>query len=275
MILCVFASLSLFAASTALAVEVPNFPSCSTYSGQSVVNYSSGVHGIPGLSGEYVGSDVVYTVGDSQTLQCFCAVTGSGIQTNWWKQSSLTEQQINSLKNTGWIFIPSGQPWGLADAPYFAQNSYYNCGQPVPTPTFTPPGPGPAPVCDSAKPATPTLVTVNRNGGSATLIWTTIQTASHYTIAYGLTPGAYTYGVPNTGNVTTYTINALDPSKTYYFAVRAVNNCTPGDWSGSPSTTGQVLGLATTGTWLQIFGVLTLAIVFFVLARYAHKKASN
>jgi len=273
--LLVFTFAYLLLASKVLAVDVPNFPQCRSYSGQSIVNYSSGVHGIVGLGGEYIGSDVVYTIGDGNIMQCFCAVTGSGIQTNWWKQSSLTEDQINTLKNAGWIFVPSGEPWGLSDTPYFAQNSYYNCG-PIPTPTNPPHDDPNPPVCNSAKPGTPALISVTRNGGSATLVWTPVQSATHYTIGYGLKVNDYIYGVPNTGNVNTYTINALNPNTTYYFAVKAVNECTPGDFSGSTTRGGgQVLGLATTGTLMQIIGLLTIALVLLVSALYVRKNQSS
>jgi hypothetical protein len=61
-------------------------------------------------------------------IQCFCSEDGSGIQTNWWKISSLTQDEINTLKNLNWVFIPSGSVWGLDDAVYMAKNTDYACG---------------------------------------------------------------------------------------------------------------------------------------------------
>lgn len=119
----------LFLLSTKLvkAVDVPNFPTCSNPQGILKVSFDSGVHGIVGNPGEFQGADHVYTVDDARTVQCFCSSDGTGIQTNWWKVSSLTQDEIQTLKNLGWTFIPTGSVWGLADAPYMAQNVTYSC----------------------------------------------------------------------------------------------------------------------------------------------------
>src|SRR3989344_2454633 len=123
------------------ATNVPAFPSCASPSGSVKVSYDSGIHGIPGDSGEYIGSDTVYTVSDTQLTQCFCAASGAGIQTNWWKLDSLSESQIDQLTNAGWIFIPDGSAWGLDPVPYLAQNTAFSCaGAPPPTPTSQPSG---------------------------------------------------------------------------------------------------------------------------------------
>lgn len=261
------------------AIDVPNFPSCTSPTGSVKVSYDSGVHGIPGDSGEYVGSDIVYTVSDSTLVQCFCAVSGSGIQTNWWKVDSLEQSQVDQLTSAGWIYIPDGSAWGLDPVPYLSKNSNFSCGgAPTPTPTsppsFTQPGPGPAPVCDSGKPGTPSLVSVVRDGTTAKLTWTTVSQASHYTIGYGTKPNDYTYGVPNTGNVTTFTVGSLDPDTLYYFAVRAVNNCMPGDWSTTPTGIGggEVLGLAATGNSTLLYTMLALGGVSLILAFLSRRR---
>jgi len=117
----------LFSAKLVRAFEVPNFPTCSNPQGVLKVSFDSGVHGIVGNPGEFQGADHVYTIDDARTVQCFCSSDGTGIQTNWWKVSSLTQDEIQTLKNLGWIFIPTGSVWGLVDAPYMAQNITYSC----------------------------------------------------------------------------------------------------------------------------------------------------
>jgi hypothetical protein len=110
------------------AVEVPNFPTCSNPQGVLKVSYDSGTHGIVGNPGEFKGSDKMYTINDTQGVQCFCSTEGTGIQTNWWKIGSLTQDQIQTLKNLGWVFVPNGAGWGLDQGPYMAQNTNYSCG---------------------------------------------------------------------------------------------------------------------------------------------------
>lgn len=110
------------------AQVAPDFPTCSNPQGTIRVQYSEGVHGIAGSSSEFSGSDTVYDVDDITHIQCFCSEDGDGIQTNWWKVSSLSQQEIDVLRNLGWAFIPSGLTWGLDDSSYFAQNKDYACG---------------------------------------------------------------------------------------------------------------------------------------------------
>ena len=264
----------LMARSPVQAISAPNFPSCTNPSGTVKVSYSSGIHGIPGDQGQYVGSDIVYTISNSTLVQCFCAASGSGIQTNWWKQDSLTQDQIDQLVKLGWIFVPDGSTWGLDPVPYLAQNTNFNCGGGG-NGGFSQPGPGPAPVCDSAKPGTPSLISVVRSGSTATLTWTAASQATHYTIAYGLAPNTYIYGVPNTGNVTSYTIGSLDPSRQYYFAIRAVNNCAPGDFATLGATGGQVLGLATTGNSVLIYSLVILGSLLLILSWLSLKRENR
>jgi len=241
LVFCFSLALLLVSGSEVLGVNTPNFPTCSNPSGTLIVNYDNGTHGIPGSSESYVGSDKVYSLGEGNHTQCFCSVAGSGIQTNWWKISSLDQEQIQTLKNLGWHFIPDGSAWGLQEGAYMAYNSAYACGG-----SSTSTTPAGAPICTAEKPSAPVLLSVVRNGSSAKLTWSKVEKATHYVIAYGTYPGLYPYGVPNTGNQTSYTVQALDPNKQYYFQVYAVNDCMPSD----PSTQGggQVLGLATTGT---------------------------
>jgi hypothetical protein len=277
--------LSLFVGvSPVRAIDIPDFPACTSPSGEVLVNHESGVHGIPGSNGEYVGSDIVYTISDSQLTQCFCAVSDSGIQTNWWKLSSLNEDQISYLKNLGWTYVADGSAWGLQSAPYMTHNSEFVCGgQPEVTPTPTPPpapqpcngcGGSSVPVCTASKPSAPVVTSVVRTGTTAQITWTAVANATHYTISYGTQPNNYPYGVPNTGKVTSYVIGSLVPGTHYYFIVRAVNDCMPSD----PSSTGgqvlgistgfgggQVLGLASTGSLPAVYLSLALGGLFFTL----------
>jgi hypothetical protein len=113
---------------TAKASEIPNFPSCTMPQGELVVSYDSGIHGIPGDSSIHSGSDKVFRINDTTLIQCFCATNSQGIQTNWWKKNSLTEDEIDTLEKLGWIYIPNGSLWGLENTSYFASNSFYSCG---------------------------------------------------------------------------------------------------------------------------------------------------
>jgi len=109
------------------AVTIPTFPSCPDPGGTLKSQYSDGTHGIAGRTTEYTGSDSVHTLTDSTHIQCFCADTGEGIQTDWWKVSSLSEDEIKILKNEGWVYIPNGALWGYENEPYMAKNSEYAC----------------------------------------------------------------------------------------------------------------------------------------------------
>lgn len=125
-----FLALSLLLAaggSKAFAIVTPNFPSCENPQGSLVVSYDSGTHGVVGNSSNFTGKDSVYNVTDNTLIQCLCTNQGQGIQTNWWKVSSLDEIQLQTLKNMGWFYIPDGSLWGLASAPYMAINSSYTC----------------------------------------------------------------------------------------------------------------------------------------------------
>lgn len=111
----------------AYAVTKPNFPSCTNPQGVLKIQYSDGIHGIAGNSANYSGSDSVYTLTEETLLQCFCAQDGQGIQSNWWKVSSLSQAEINILKRDGWVFVVNGLVWGLDDAPYLVRNGAYDC----------------------------------------------------------------------------------------------------------------------------------------------------
>lgn len=249
-----------FALVSAVNAEVvPVFPSCSNPQGTLKVSYASGTHYIVGGSG-VSGSDAVYYTTDNALIQCFCADNGNGIQTNWWKISSLSQDQIDQLVKLGWYYIPSGANWGLEDSPYMAINGNYSC-KPSENPPENPITPAGAPVCDSPRPVAPQLISVIRHGSEAVVTWTKVDLADHYTLAYGTKIGDYPYGVPNTGNVDNYTVKALDPGTTYYFIVYAVNNCMPSEPSGSAPRGGAVLGLASTGDSILLYSIFAGALL--------------
>ncbi len=110
-----------------LAVNTPDFPACAGITGTVIASYESGTHGIVGDSGTYTGSDKVYSTGEGTNVQCFCSESGTGIQTNWWKTSSLTDEQFKQLQADGWIYVPQGSVWGLEEGSYMAKNAGYSC----------------------------------------------------------------------------------------------------------------------------------------------------
>lgn len=61
----------------------------------------------------------------------------------------------------------------------------------------------------------------------------------HYFIEYGTSSGSYQWGATDIGGkgTRTYTITDLSPNTTYYFRVRAGNDCATGEWSNELSAT--------------------------------------
>lgn len=117
-----------FGSNLAFAVEIPTFPSCTNPQGTVKVSYDDGTHGIVGDTNQYSGKDTVYQLDNGNLSQCLCTSNGQGIQTNWWKISSLDEEQLQVLKNEGWIYVPNGALWGLEETPYMTLNSNFSCG---------------------------------------------------------------------------------------------------------------------------------------------------
>lgn len=107
------------------------------------------------------------------------------------------------------------------------------------------PGVATAPVCASAKPGTPTNFTAiaGPRVGEVTLSWTPPSPPyTYFLIAYSDNPDwPPKWGNPNVGNVTSYTISGLG-SGTYWFWLRAGNDCMPGDFVG-PVTPGPIVGI--------------------------------
>jgi len=107
--------------------SVAEFPVCANPTGELIADYATGTHGIPGSPASYPGSDKVYKINANQLTQCFCNENGSGIQSNWLKAANLSDDQIDTYIQNGWIQIPNGQNWGLDEGAYLVKNLDYTC----------------------------------------------------------------------------------------------------------------------------------------------------
>jgi len=143
----------------AYADPMPDFGSCiNPQWNQTQVNYGSN-NGVVN-DGTYTGTDVIYS-SNGNVLQCLCAGSGIGYQTNWLKASNYSNSQIDYLTAQGWSYIPDASAWGLGDNAYLSQNSTYSCTActPTPTPAATPTPSGsisPTPTPTPGPTATPT-----------------------------------------------------------------------------------------------------------------------
>jgi hypothetical protein len=105
---------------------------------------------------------------------------------------------------------------------------------------------------DTAPVGSPTISRIDRNSASATLHVTPAGVPyTEYVVSYGFSEGDERFGVTfpqeSTDSELTYTIDSLDPNLTYYFKIRAGNNCQPGQWSAwyaSNGTTGSTANAA-------------------------------
>ena len=95
--------------------------------------------------------------------------------------------------------------------------------------------------CDDNSPGgKPVLISAVPKGNSVTLTWSEAQDpVTHYLVAYGRSETEIEYGNPNVGGkgTTTYTVGGLAKGVKYYFKVRPVNGCRPGDFSNKLSAT--------------------------------------
>lgn len=93
--------------------------------------------------------------------------------------------------------------------------------------------------CSAAKPGgAPTILSAVAGGNSITLFWSkATDPLTHYLIAYGTKSGSIQYGNPNVGGsgTTSYTVKRLSAGATYYFKIKAINDCLPGDFSNEVS----------------------------------------
>jgi len=135
---------------------------------------------------------------------------------------------------------------------------------PTPTPTATPTSTSitststtstgwAAPACTATKPSSAPFITNTVNeDNSVTLTWSKAgNPVTKYLVAYGTKSGSIEYGNPNIGNAdtTSYTIKGLSGGTRYYFKIKAINDCMPGDWSNEVSATpiGRVIEIITGG----------------------------
>ncbi len=121
------ASLAVTQITNASEISEPTFADCENPQGQLKVSYASGIHGIVGVYSEQTGSDAVYTLTQDTLVQCFCPNEGNGTQTNWWKVSEMSLEEVAELQKQGWTYIPNGALWGLEEEPYLAKNLSYDC----------------------------------------------------------------------------------------------------------------------------------------------------
>jgi len=109
------------------------------------------------------------------------------------------------------------------------------------------------PRCTDVDPGSaPAITSVTTEGTQVTLSWSqAMEPVTHYTLAYGPTKEQLIYGAPNIGPAGTgsYTVDQLTAGQRYYFRIRAVNNCEPGDFSDTVSV---VVGVQKDAVKLEI-----------------------
>lgn len=121
--------LALSPAAVVFAVDTPTFPTCPNSGGTLLASYPSGIHGVPGRTQTYTGSDIVYSISDGVVVQCLCQTDAAGVQTNWWKVGQMPEIEKDLFLRQGWVVIPNGTLWGLSEGEWLAQNIDFTCGE--------------------------------------------------------------------------------------------------------------------------------------------------
>lgn len=94
--------------------------------------------------------------------------------------------------------------------------------------------------CERATPGSaPWLYGAIAQDGKSILLYYTAANdpVDHYSLEYGIEPGKYIFGASNIGGKDgrTYLVQSLQPNTTYYFRVRAGNDCATGEWSNELS----------------------------------------
>jgi hypothetical protein len=99
--------------------------------------------------------------------------------------------------------------------------------------------------CSAAKPGNaPVLISAMSGKNGIVLTWSkAANPVTRYLIAYGTSSDTMQYGNPDAGGpeTTSYTVKSLSGGTTYYFRVKAINDCMPGDFSN-------VMSAVSTGT---------------------------
>ena len=170
-------------------------------------------------------------------------------------------------------FSPAaGNQYQLAST-VFDFDMIFACGlppspTPTPTPTSSPSSDGgggttlgavSTPVCNATVPTSAPTLTITAIGtNTVSLSWTPVSPVTHYGLTFTRNSDGATYGSPNVGNVTSYTVSNLSGAAGYTFQVFAVNDCAPGPLSNSVSS-GQVPGplllTGPTGPGGEILGI--------------------
>lgn len=90
-----------------------------------------------------------------------------------------------------------------------------------------------AEVCDALAPGKPWLYKAKSIGkGVVELYWDKVDRATSWTVAYGPKSGKHPWGIVNFGNSESRSVKITHlPNGTFYFVVRANNNCMPGPFS--------------------------------------------
>ncbi len=95
--------------------------------------------------------------------------------------------------------------------------------------------------CSSTKPTiAPIITSIIPGNQNAKLTWIEAQDPfTHYLIAFGKSKDNLEYGLQNIGakGTTQFVVNRLQNGVKYYFRIRAVNNCKPGNFSNTVSAT--------------------------------------
>jgi len=111
-----------------------------------------------------------------------------------------------------------------------------------------------APICNAGKPGSaPIIISATRGTNSVTLKWSKGDTPlTKYLVAYGTKSGSIQFGNPDVGGMdtTSYTIQGLSGGTRYYFRIKAINECMPGDFSNEVSSipNGKIVSSSTTTT---------------------------
>ncbi len=110
---------------------------------------------------------------------------------------------------------------------------------------------GSSAACTASKPGSaPTLLSASPGNNSVTLTWSKAAIpVTKYLVAYGTTSDVMQYGNPSVGgaNTTFYTVGNLSGGTRYYFKVKAINDCMPGDFSNTLSAAPSGTVITTTG----------------------------
>ncbi|NMC36482.1 hypothetical protein GYA49_05560 [Candidatus Beckwithbacteria bacterium] len=285
-----FILLFTFFAQKALAVSAPDFPSCASPRGEIIANYSDGLHGIVGVITDNHGSDQVYQVSSDLLIQCFCPEGGNGTQTNWWQIGDLSQDDINAFRKQGWYYVPNGEVWGLSQAPYLAQNQYYDCGSgPKPTPTSTPNPDGGkhssmgknGPTCEDS--AIEVTYDARENGNKVEGVKVTFIYRGMRQIAHTNKDGraSVSYSHSGEGSIEAEAEDNFPNQAVYIDTLICDSGIGGGSILGTSSSWydnstgigGAILGLADTGTTDEIAMLLGLAGLSFAGSWVLHKKS--